>query len=594
MSPPPEPPVSFAPDTSAPNSSAPDFSTPDFDPVAWLQKGRNNLAAWRKTIEQNQRPQVHRQPQLVEDELSNMAKPMAKKSIAKRDPTLDKLLSSPVVKFTFPDLAPYPSPMQCRELAPYHAKRVQFTLHSMADDLYNHLKLSELWNKTLRDGHNDLLWFLHRVNLEKPTTPASAVRTTAKDMAFGSFFDEELPFPLTLKISPNTGRMRRRVTPLRFGDLTDFEDLYYMIWHKVLTVYQDLRVRYACGFISRESVIHHHGVTLREEKPFTVKELSWFLQAAWAELTDPQLIVALDSALGARYLQEDLVPGYDPQKHSLEDELRIRQAYSNRGQNLLKPLQYSPGLKDLSSASPVEIINQVYTKHKIIRDCEKVIEQSNKTEREVRKAGIKFLQQRTQARTAGPPQPAPDDPKSYPCECKRGCICKDLCTVEPNGGCLCRMWPEFYSAYELDEFAGEQLECETGTAVGESYLFGTPSNEFAQMQVAAIALSRHPVVGPELTRAASDVQDEMKKLEVEFAKVDLEKAAMTPAALTPRMEKLTMETPAMLMTPSLVASSQLGTPEPGSEPNTPSHQPRKRLAGSIRSRMNLVKRIKQT
>lgn len=398
------------------------------------------------------------------------------------------------------------------------------------------------------------------MNLEKPTSPASSVRTAAQRNVSGSRSDEEPAFPDLHTISPEKGRFRRRVTPTRFGDLTDFEDLFYMIWHKVLTLYHDLQLRYACGFLTLQSVIHNRSITLRENKPLTVREFAWYLQLVWQELTDPELIASMDRSLRSRIITKDLLPGYDPDNHTEEDGLRIRMAYQNRA---FTRMPHAPGLKDVSRASPIDIINQVYKKHGIILDCEKEIEASDNSARAMRRAGIKYIQKRTEERVTGL---SPDDPRNFPCTCSRQCPCKDLCIVEPDGGCLCKMRPEFYSSYEGDMAAADSLEHEYGATIGEHSLWGAGSNEEAQLQVATAALSRDPEHSTLMIKSARDAQNLARKLEWEYVRE-------------------TMKTP----THGSPMSLDKPLPDLPPEPMTPCPPSRKRLAGSIKSH---VKRFK--
>jgi hypothetical protein len=384
-------------------------------------------------------------------------------------------------------------------------------------------------NFKCRDGNNDLLWFINRVNLEKAASPSSAVRTAARRSRFASpaspshhvdDADEESeegkercePTPLIC------GRYRKRITHIRLAELSLFEDLFYIVWHKIQVLYNDLQVRYANKFIKLDDVIHNRGVTLQEDMDLTVQDFVILLQAYWEELTDPGVLGAFERCLRKQNCMETLHPAYDPRHHTLLDEYLLRIASLTR---VNMPAPSRRGLKDVSTASPVEILNFVYAKNRIILDSEKRIEADHQAVRNAKRAKRKMnaiTEKLNSNNTALTAILDPTDPKNFPCRCPKNCVCRDICIADPDGGCYCEMMPEFYDAYELDMLADEELQEEHDMPIGEHYLGGAASNESAQLIIAGKAFADTPATRRALERITKEVEVYVRKLEWAFVK----------------------------------------------------------------------------
>lgn len=352
-----------------------------------------------------------------------------------------------------------------------------------------------------------------------------------------------------------------------------------MVWHKIQVLYQDLQLRYANGFLKLDDVLHHRGITLQRQEQLLVSDFVLYLQVYWEELTDPKVIHALDHQLRRRWNQPDIYPGYDPEKHTAIDEYIFRVELMKTGAT---NFGHAPGLKDISTLSPIDIVNHVYTKNGIILDCEKHVEEQH---RMVRHATRMHIKHSSSSRNATPP----DHPRSFPCKCGASCVCRDLCTVEPDGGCLCEMMPEFYDAYELDMLADAALSSKyDGACVGEHVLYGAQSNEFAQLHVATAALAQDARHRLAAIRATRDVANAVRRLEWKW---------ITDAFGTPE-ETGTAESPRT--TRSSTARATSATPSPRGKadlnkplPPTPTPVPgRKRLnLGSLRGLGKKAKKL---
>ena len=64
--------------------------------------------------------------------------------MAQVGPRLGGLINSELVQNALPNLAPPPPLSQCHEAPMLNSQLVQFTLHAIGEELYNHMKLSEL------------------------------------------------------------------------------------------------------------------------------------------------------------------------------------------------------------------------------------------------------------------------------------------------------------------------------------------------------------------------------------------------------------------------------------------------------------------
>lgn len=373
-----------------------------------------------------------------------------------------------------------------------------------------------------RDGHNDLLWFINRANLEKPTSPATSVRTAARIDAH--ILDSDQPArSLDLEDSPD-GRTR----PARFGFITDFEDLFYMVWHKIKTVYQELQLRYMSRFIALDDVVHYRGTSLKEVAPLTVADLITMLQMWWAEVTDPSLMATLHTHLRNRVVLPNLVPRGGLHNESMDIDDHLKSSLRDRRRIRYAP---APGLRELTVESPVTVIDQVYKRHGIMLDCERDVENEDQSARAMRRAEMKALLRRTPSVTDFKGKDYAEAQRDcLRCTCDETCACKDLCTVEPDEGCLCAMKTDFYIAYEADRVADESLERDCGRSVGEHYLFGASSNEAAQMIVATAALSKCPSNARSMAKMARNLDSRLRQMDHEYIK-HLDKPLPSPPGM---------------------------------------------------------------
>jgi hypothetical protein len=84
----------------------------------------------------------------------------------------------------------------------------------------------------------------------------------------------------------------------------DYEFLYYMIICKLQELYRDLQIRYACGFIEMDHVLHHrsHTGTCKTEQVFTVQDMRNFVLAAWHLYHEQTFLYFLSNAIKNRKL----------------------------------------------------------------------------------------------------------------------------------------------------------------------------------------------------------------------------------------------------------------------------------------------------
>jgi hypothetical protein len=83
----------------------------------------------------------------------------------------------------------------------------------------------------------------------------------------------------------------------------DFEYLYYMILCKIQELYRDLQVRFACGFVDMDHILHtrtHTGLCVDHEEAFTVRDMRNFILAVWHLYHDRTFLFILDNAVKDR------------------------------------------------------------------------------------------------------------------------------------------------------------------------------------------------------------------------------------------------------------------------------------------------------
>jgi hypothetical protein len=81
----------------------------------------------------------------------------------------------------------------------------------------------------------------------------------------------------------------------------DFENLYYVVVCKIKELYYDLQVRFACGFISLDHILHNRGSDSRtKDTPCTVRSFRNFVLLAWHLLHDGTFRYLMDEAIKNR------------------------------------------------------------------------------------------------------------------------------------------------------------------------------------------------------------------------------------------------------------------------------------------------------
>lgn len=316
-----------------------------------------------------------------------------------------------------------------------------------------------------------------------------------------------------MHVDPCPSKFRnKRVEPCRLGDVQDFEDLYYVVWYKILMVYQELQVRYQGRFISLADTLHEHGISPNGKRiPINVADFIGLLRTWWSILTDPAFMATLDFHLRSRF------PTLDggAQQYSRQ--------YEPRG-------NVSSGLQGLSSLSPRTLINQLYKKHGFILETERKFEAEHQMIRDTTRIEIKYLLRSKTLRETGSAQEHPLVKQwKYYCVCGENCECESFCADSLDDSCPCAMPTPFYINYAADKESDLQLEQRNGCTTGEHFLFGAATSEAAQLIVAQAALSKDLHHGASVDRTFRNVELQSRKIEYEYLCRAKEEVKMLPS-----------------------------------------------------------------
>lgn len=81
----------------------------------------------------------------------------------------------------------------------------------------------------------------------------------------------------------------------------DFEYLYYAILCKITELYYDLQVRFVCGFVTLDELLHIRGIDCRRNnEPCTVRDFRNFVCLAWHLLHDDTFQFRMNEAIKTR------------------------------------------------------------------------------------------------------------------------------------------------------------------------------------------------------------------------------------------------------------------------------------------------------
>ena len=358
---------------------------------------------------------------------------------------------------------------------------------------------------------------------------------------------------------------------LRQHNLADYEDVFYATCAKTRELHESLAIRFESGFITSDTVLHERGESLLSHAPFTAWEMLKYLEVTWSILLDPRLVVALDNAVRRDRVRHSqgitFDPNFDPNNNTPEFTAHLRQSVINRlGKGRSLPEDALTGLMDVTKMSPGHVNALLWEKYRpliaeeqCLKENENLLRARQAAEAKVaRFASMSAEEHRARALAiiegrSVTPAPTDVDIKSllYPlrpiygegltmpnsvvipstnCDCVLGCICKTSCFTEPDEPCLCKRSSVFRQQVEQTRTAStvrDIMSRNYGKPLGDDILLDAPTNEVAQLQVAAAASDFHPMFDD----ALGEVQSVIEGMETDYVERKLVASGMKSPAL---------------------------------------------------------------
>lgn len=444
------------------------------------------------------------------------------------------------------------SPESCHGTTALRDATAKIIILTRAKELYEHEKNSIIWTKQTQNGRNQLIFFIHRLEQglfsPGPTRPKDAT-------------DASHP----------SQRAHRRTSSPRQCDLADYEDVFYATCAKTCGLHESLAIHFESGFITPDAILHERGENLLSHTPFTAWEMLKYLEVTWSILLDPRLVVALDNVVRRNRVRHSqgvtLNPNFDPSNNTPELTAHLRRSLTDRlgiGRSL--PEDALTGLMDVIKMRPGHVNALLWEKYRpLIAEEQRLKENENLLRaRQAAEAKVaRFASMPTEEHRARalaiiegrPVTPAPTDVdiKSllYPlrpiyeegstmfdsvvipstnCDCVLGCICKTSCFTEPDEPCLCKRSSVFRQQAEQTRTAStvrDIMSRNYGKPLGDDILLDAPTNEVAQLQVAAAASDFHPMFND----ALDEVQSVIEEMESDYVERKLVANGMKSPAL---------------------------------------------------------------
>jgi len=324
----------------------------------------------------------------------------------------------------------------------------------------------------LKQKHIDLLYLINKANLDEPTMDASTIRekATLRQITHRPKVTEltrvaeaaerrrskkkEGTHSRNISTSPeeSIGHLAvARTVRTRFVDLHDFEDLYYVTCITLSDLYYDVQSRHLSGFLPMTTVIHNGGANGTSQGAFLFKDFAADLHDKWQKLMDPKLVSALNMAVMKhnyrRLIQEPLLPDHDPSDWRPEHDLILKANLQRRYLIDPRQLQDACMLHDMSTTNPVELVDRIYKKHRIMHYAaaaaaataqgeeinnkqDQQQEQPKQRERSRKRAELGLNVDGSLDYTY--PATAPPCKLSFFCDCQDACHCRPVCIVSPN------------------------------------------------------------------------------------------------------------------------------------------------------------------
>lgn len=443
---------------------------------------------------------------------------------------LGKLIARPDVQAVLPDLDRSMSPAACRGIAGWPEQRVKSVLRTIAAELYHHEKHSQIWKGNVRtetaasphshgsdcsttqvmDGRNALLYWIHRVDVEKADTYTSSIRATARQRTPAT--PEQAPTERGPHHTSGSSNSARTV-PVTYAALTEFECLYYMTCVKVSQLYRNLQTRFVSGFLKLSHTLHERGEDPRDNTfaPFSMGDMAELLRIKWTMLMNPMLVATLDAAIRA-----------------LPEDERIPRAKSMRMFREDETYDEALGLANVNKKPEVSIFKMVGSKHESELKAEVEEDNNRALVRAVTRAAVDFP--RLPGMHAGQQSHDSDQVHSAPsdgCACEDNCVCRSRCLSQILKTCLCKTSPlcrQLRYQSEIDKAINQLQEEAYGQQVGEQYLLNAPTNGMAQLQIATWGSG----CNPSLVQANLGVQQALADMEIEFVHDKLISQGVTP------------------------------------------------------------------
>ncbi|KAF2172056.1 hypothetical protein M409DRAFT_49813 [Zasmidium cellare ATCC 36951] len=301
---------------------------------------------------------------------------------------------------TLAGLAPMITPSNAREtikaglVTGFSFGHIKQSLRTTAISVFTHQKLAPRYQYRVRDGANNLVFFLCAVQAYQ--APGN---------------DDQLP----------------RIGEVQMLPLGNWESLYLALVAEIRAVYSDIKLHFNTEREGGARVLHMRGGDGKEEqKPFTALNFGHQLEEMWHLLMDARLLGPLEEAVRMENATEPYRAKFGTST--------FRQRFQDHFHRLAKKdmdakLDATEGIINQDYYTSDEIIDQLWHKHATLvsRAC-----------REHLHIEVDLRARRSQLREVAnsPPQAAANQDEPF-CLCQDGCRCRPACQFE-IGICACK------------------------------------------------------------------------------------------------------------------------------------------------------------